>query len=136
VCSAGDVILWDSRTIHCNCPALVPPPLAVDEALPVSLLRVVGYVCMTPTESVGRALELVNTFDMKGADELLETRVRLYERRIGSSHWPHLLSSYISKGTSVPPSRDLWKEDPQRRAMVVGKERAMARREEKETAGT
>jgi hypothetical protein len=44
---AGDLILFDSRVIHCNTPALVsdsPKPV-----LPLGeLLRLVGYVCMQP----------------------------------------------------------------------------------------
>jgi hypothetical protein len=88
---------------------------------------------MTPTEAVERSLGTLNVFDMKTVDELLEARVRLYERRVGTSHWPHLLSAYISRGTSVPPSRDLWSEALDRRAMVVGRERAMANRPGRDT---
>ena len=47
MCKAGDLVLWDSRTIHCNSPALKPPTTALgyrdDE-----LLRAVVYTCMTP----------------------------------------------------------------------------------------
>lgn len=40
---AGDLVLWDSRTAHCNHPALERP--ATD---PNDLLRLTVYVCMTP----------------------------------------------------------------------------------------
>ena len=48
----GDLILWDSRTIHCNGPALrapesAPPEVRVPQQ-PNELLRLVGYVCCTP----------------------------------------------------------------------------------------
>lgn len=47
---AGDIILWDSRTVHCNSPSLVPdlPPLSEEEKKETELLRLVGYVCMQP----------------------------------------------------------------------------------------
>jgi hypothetical protein len=78
VCQAGDLILWDSRTIHCNTPALTdpvtpptpPPPLQSD-----ALLRMVCYVCMTPTA--------------KASEEILRQRVQLFEHAIGTNHWPH-----------------------------------------------
>lgn len=44
-CSAGDLVLWDSRTVHCNSPALEPD--AQQQAVP-DFIRAVAYVCMTP----------------------------------------------------------------------------------------
>ena len=53
VCArAGDLLLWDSRTIHCNTPAIaeLDAELQATEAkqLSLELLRVVSYVCMQP----------------------------------------------------------------------------------------
>jgi hypothetical protein len=62
---------------------------------------------------------------MKDSQELLAARVRLYEREIGTSHWPHLLTSFISEKTSVPPRRDLFSTEIERRCLVVGKEWGM-----------
>jgi hypothetical protein len=45
-CRAGDLILWDSRTVHCNTPALVLPTAPIER-----LLRLVAYVCMTPFDN-------------------------------------------------------------------------------------
>ncbi|HEY4941490.1 MAG TPA: phytanoyl-CoA dioxygenase family protein [Rhizomicrobium sp.] len=39
---AGDLLLWDSRTVHCSSPALEPP----DDA--PQLMRAVSLVCMMP----------------------------------------------------------------------------------------
>lgn len=49
-CRAGDLILWDSRTIHCNSPAVRGSKKPIPRTLTgeVDLLRAVGYVCMTP----------------------------------------------------------------------------------------
>lgn len=42
---AGDMILWDSRLVHCNMPAITTGNPYVPEG---ELLRLVGYVCMQP----------------------------------------------------------------------------------------
>ena len=113
VCFAGDLILWDSRTIHCNTPALVSTPTyPIDQ-----LLRIVGYVCMTPTSFAERSIDEGTT-----KEQILENRVRLYERKIGTSHWPHLLTTSISKDTTIPKSHDLNEESEELRCLVVGNE--------------
>jgi hypothetical protein len=75
-CEAGDFIVWDSRTIHCNSPALSPP-----EPLPnrwnVSLERLVAYVCMTP-------LSLAAT-----PAKLLAQREKALHEGVTTNHWPH-----------------------------------------------
>lgn len=75
-CKAGDLILWDSRTIHCNTPALVDPIIPSIES--DSLLRMVCYVCMGPTEAATPAV--------------LQQRIKLFEYGIGTNHWPHLFN--------------------------------------------
>lgn len=69
-CLAGDLVLWDSRTLHCNTPALVHPTNS-----PNQLLRQVAYVCMTPKNlaSVG----------------VIRCRCRGALQNIGTNHWPH-----------------------------------------------
>lgn len=70
VCAgAGDLILWDSRTVHANGPATVA------EHAPDQLLRMVCYTCMTP-----RAW---------ASDNCIRDRQKAYERGVGSTHWPH-----------------------------------------------
>lgn len=69
-CRAGDLVLWDSRCLHCNSPALVEPSAPVDK-----LLRAVIYVCMTP-----RAWS---------SAEDLSIRRQGYEINVTTSHWPH-----------------------------------------------
>ena len=39
---AGDLLLWDSRTVHCSSDSLEPPPAEA------ALMRSVGLVCMMP----------------------------------------------------------------------------------------
>jgi hypothetical protein len=40
---AGDMLLWDSRTIHCSSGSLEPPPEAKAE-----LMRAISLICMMP----------------------------------------------------------------------------------------
>jgi len=70
VCAnAGDLILWDSRTVHANNPALDP------KHDPDELLRVVCYTCMTPTSLA--------------SNTTLLDRQRAYEMNLAGTHWPH-----------------------------------------------
>eukprot|EP00746_Dinoflagellata_sp_MGD_P004688 gnl/MRDRNA2_/MRDRNA2_109067_c0_seq1.p1 gnl/MRDRNA2_/MRDRNA2_109067_c0~~gnl/MRDRNA2_/MRDRNA2_109067_c0_seq1.p1 ORF type:complete len:405 (+),score=72.13 gnl/MRDRNA2_/MRDRNA2_109067_c0_seq1:92-1306(+) len=71
-CKAGDIVLWDSRTVHANAPA---PQQPVCE--PGRLLRAVAYICMTPKRFASQ--------------EVLEGRRLAYEYRVMTSHWPHKL---------------------------------------------
>lgn len=73
VCQAGDMILWDSRTIHCNTPSLVHPSSQPMDAL----LRAVAYVCMTPTSMA--------------SPEVIAKRKLIFELGDGTNHWPHLI---------------------------------------------
>merc|ERR1712176_390145 len=66
-CKAGDLVLWDSRTIHCNSPALLSLGEMIEVHLKkkenandekeekddkdkreIDLLRLVGMICMVP----------------------------------------------------------------------------------------
>ena len=50
---AGDLILWDSRLVHCNTPALNIPTSSssTQKAENSDIIRVVSYVCMVPRRS-------------------------------------------------------------------------------------
>ncbi|KAK7537345.1 uncharacterized protein J3D65DRAFT_589546 [Phyllosticta citribraziliensis] len=59
----GDLLLWDSRTIHYN-------------VLPESQnTRAVMYICYTPAAFA--------------TPENLEKKKEIYEKRVGTTHWPH-----------------------------------------------
>mmetsp|Transcript_5229 Transcript_5229/g.8056 ORF Transcript_5229/g.8056 Transcript_5229/m.8056 type:complete len:351 (-) Transcript_5229:175-1227(-) len=99
-CKAGDMILWDSRTIHCNTPAITPPTTPENE-----LLRMVGYVCMTPSS--------------KASKEVIENRIAIYERGLGTTHWPHI-STYTANKDD-PPVRSIDDAPADVRSLVIGK---------------
>ena len=74
-CQAGDLILWDSRTVHCNSPAVNIEKRDPNE--PVDLLRIVAYVCMSPASFVqGQTLE-----------EFREKRKQMVENNCTLTHW-------------------------------------------------
>jgi len=68
-CQAGDLVLWDSRTIHCNMPASAPA-----ETVEGELLRVAVYVCCVPAAQAT-------------AHDLLLRR-QAYDEGLSCNHWP------------------------------------------------
>jgi len=68
-CKAGDLVLWDSRIVHCNTPALQEPTTPENE-----LLRVALYVCLTPKT-------LASPAD-------LALRLQAYNEGVSCNHWP------------------------------------------------
>ncbi len=89
---AGDMILWDSRTIHCNVPAFTNnnPQLPIGE-----LLRLVGYVCMQPKSAAPEG---------SGTNKKLALLCQ-----IPSSHWAieHINTSLILSAIQSNPSKAL-----------------------------
>ena len=84
----GDLLLWDSRTVHCNSPAFLPP-LVPPPGQNGSLLRMISYICMTPIDFA------------ENLDELIERRLHAFRFRLTTSHWPHEFQSMggeISRG--------------------------------------
>lgn len=79
-CRAGDMVLWDSRTIHANTPTL--PDAIPSEEMENELLRIVGYICMTPTHLANK--------------EMLINRINIYERGLGTTHWPHNIAYNVA----------------------------------------
>jgi len=74
-CRAGDLVLWDSRTVHCNSPAISIEERDKDE--PIDFIRIVAYVSMSPTTLViGQTL-----------DEFREKRKQMVENNITLTHW-------------------------------------------------
>mmetsp|Transcript_24743 Transcript_24743/g.35972 ORF Transcript_24743/g.35972 Transcript_24743/m.35972 type:complete len:371 (-) Transcript_24743:434-1546(-) len=74
VCKAGDLVLWDSRTIHCNNPSLTTP--TEERGYPHDqLLRAAIYVCMTPR--------------YKASSNVITMRRKAFLAGVGTSHWPH-----------------------------------------------
>lgn len=75
-CFPGDMILWDSRTIHCSSPALTRPSLPLDQPL-----RLASYICMVPTSKADQAV--------------IDARVEMFRYNVTGTHWPHIILSLI-----------------------------------------
>lgn len=75
-CEAGDLIIWDSRTVHCNAPGKDSDKHKQD---PSSLLRVCAYVCMTPLAWA--------------SPETLQQRRIAFVHNESTTHWPHIFTS-------------------------------------------
>jgi hypothetical protein len=94
---AGDFVLWDSRCVHCNTPAIEQPTAPVDR-----LLRAVVYVCMTPRE--------------KASEKTLEDRRRGYDANITTTHWPH--KNCVGFGFKREPPLDYSTAPPEHKALI------------------
>lgn len=78
VCAgAGDLILWDSRTVHWNCSPTGEQP------------RLATYVCFCPRSMAN--------------EEAMERRLKLWEERMGSTHAPH--KGLMAREQEEPPKR-------------------------------
>jgi len=69
----GDFILWDSRTVHCNCGASTSRPIPTDGTV-LPPRRIVTYVCMTPSSRL--------------RPELKDLRAKIFQEGHTTSHWP------------------------------------------------
>ncbi|CAF1473076.1 unnamed protein product [Adineta steineri] len=81
-CKAGDLIVWDSRCIHCNTPALIDKP-DYETFSKTQLLRIVAYICMSP----------LSLFEPDGVryeslEEFRELREDFVRDRVTCTHWP------------------------------------------------
>mmetsp|Transcript_34546 Transcript_34546/g.99133 ORF Transcript_34546/g.99133 Transcript_34546/m.99133 type:complete len:892 (+) Transcript_34546:131-2806(+) len=84
VCAkAGDLLLWDSRTVHCN-----TLPLKEDDSVlkGEDLVRAVCYVCMTPAAWCSQ--------------QVVSKRRDAFGLGVTTSHWPH--EHFISTTNAVP----------------------------------
>ncbi|CAF3629932.1 unnamed protein product [Rotaria socialis] len=105
-CQSGDLVLWDSRLIHCNSCAFVS-----DEQLrsrPTDLLRVVAYVSMSPASFVRN----------QTLDQFRKKRKLLVQNNCTLTHW----STELTESSSYEnlPKVPLEKLDAYQRALIIG----------------
>ena len=113
-CPFADLLLWDSRTVHCNTPALsqahffsLPEEERLQQAAaqPRDLIRLCSYVCMVPRSHA--------------TPEELRTKVIMFCNRCDSPH--HSTSCPTPPSLfSFPTSTGLHKHAPsQRRTRIL-----------------
>jgi hypothetical protein len=86
---AGDLIVWDSRTVHgVSAPLFaMTPPARVSGEPDGGLLRIAAYISMRPPPP-------------RVDEQLLQARRDAHGRGLGTAHWPHL--HFPLYGTSRP----------------------------------
>jgi hypothetical protein len=107
VIEAGDMVLWDSRTIHCNHPVtkLSPDPEAANR-----LKRLTAYICMTPA-SLAQNLE-----------ELVKYRIYAFQKGVTTTHWPHeFYPSWSVKDKLPGVGASAVKLTPEQVTLITGK---------------
>eukprot|EP00449_Zooxanthella_nutricula_P054523 CAMPEP_0198563690 /NCGR_PEP_ID=MMETSP1462-20131121/99142_1 /TAXON_ID=1333877 /ORGANISM="Brandtodinium nutriculum, Strain RCC3387" /LENGTH=127 /DNA_ID=CAMNT_0044294641 /DNA_START=13 /DNA_END=396 /DNA_ORIENTATION=- len=104
VCAeAGDLILWDSRCVHCNTPGVLEEE---DKVSSDELLRLASYVCMTPAAWA--------------CEETLALRRQAFVRNMVATHIPHEMHD-LEAGPEWMAEKD-WDRTPElQRHLIVGK---------------
>jgi hypothetical protein len=74
-CQAGDLVLWDSRLVHCNSPAFSIEERCQNE--PIDFLRIVAYVSMSPTTFI----------QPQALEEFRKQRKLLAQNNSTLTHW-------------------------------------------------
>jgi hypothetical protein len=82
-CKAGDLVVWDSRTFHCNTPALVYKERNITSNEQVELLRIVAYICMSPLSMFTPDME-----ECQNLEEFRQLREQFVRDRKTCTHWP------------------------------------------------
>ena len=111
-CKAGDLVLWDSRTVHCNTPAPRKPRGGEQLAEP-SLKRIVAYVCHVPRSFATEAT--------------VARRQEAFRSQTGSTHWPQHLS-LGAPGDAYGLPRQSLEDAPRAVQRLVGESESMQER--------
>lgn len=107
VVEAGDMILWDSRAIHCNHPVTKNDPSP--DAL-THLKRLTAYICMTPSSLA------------KNIEELAKYRVLAFQKGITTTHWPHEFYPSWSVREKIPGvGAAVVKLNDEQKSLIIGK---------------
>jgi hypothetical protein len=110
---AGDLLLWDSRTVHASAPACAAAPLPREADGTVRPSRAAAYVCMVPAEP-----------HVRNNPHLARARALAAMHWITTTHWPQD-NRAVSQGRQTP--RDgLAHLSATARALVLGEPRTAA----------
>ena len=108
---AGDLVLWDSRTVHASEGADPDAPLPRDERGAPRLARAASYVCMVPAAA-----------HLASDPKLGERRAHSVEHHITTTHWPQD-NRLTSEGRGPPDPARLLRLGRVARALVYGEAR-------------
>lgn len=105
---AGDMMLWDSRTVHCSSPGAGAP--VTDRSAP-ELLRVASLICMMPR---AHSNEEVMAMRRKAVTNRIST-TNWSDRWINADKFPMVLAAGDPKKYKLPPVPQL---DEEQQALV------------------
>jgi len=107
VLDAGDLVLWDSRAIHCNHPVTQNNP---SPDAPNHLKRLTAYICMTPSSLA------------KNVEELVKYRILAFQKGITTTHWPHeFYPSWALKDKIPEVGASVVKLTQEQQTLITGK---------------
>lgn len=106
---AGDMMLWDSRTVHCSSPGLEPAPPSAPTS--PSLIRAASLVCMMPK---AKATDEVLTQRRAAIDNVTST-TNWSDRFFSTDDYPEMVNAEDLGKYTLPPVPELTE---QQRALV------------------
>ena len=153
-CKAGDLIVWDSRTVHCNTPASTAvvanalqkkeqkkePPQndAPTHMQPTETQNEDTGTTVHSTDEHNELIRLVAYVCMVprsfASDKTIELRKKAFETNTQTSHWPH----HNVRARPMPDgsNRRDWDSAPANvRALVIGSSSGQVEEEEKKGTG-
>ncbi|CAF1569505.1 unnamed protein product, partial [Didymodactylos carnosus] len=107
-CKAGDLVVWDSRVIHCNTPAFKIP----SHKMKYDLIRIVAYVSMSPTSFVSEGQ------NYKTLDEFRKLRKKCVISNCTTTHWSQEL--HIASDAPNIPKFSIKNLNSYQRSLIIG----------------
>ncbi|CAF1152550.1 unnamed protein product [Adineta ricciae] len=107
-CKAGDLVVWDSRCIHCNTPALVDD----NGANQAALKRIVAYICMSPLSLFAPDADL-----FQNLEEFRKLREEYVRNGTTCTHWP--LELIIASENTIKQNEKL-KLNTFQQSLIIG----------------
>ncbi|MEP4485519.1 MAG: phytanoyl-CoA dioxygenase family protein [Halioglobus sp.] len=101
---AGDMMLWDSRTVHCSSPG-IEPAAASDPSAP-ALIRAASLVCMMPKS---KATDEVIAKRRAAVDAVVST-TNWTDRFFSTDDYPEMLKAANLSRFTLPPVPQLTKD--------------------------
>ncbi|CAF1465475.1 unnamed protein product [Rotaria magnacalcarata] len=107
-CKAGDLVVWDSRCVHCNTPAIVDN----ENNDQLELLRIVAYICMSPI-----SMFVPDMDEYKSLEEFRQLREHCVQNRSTCTHWPLQL---VGAGHTVLDNKISLKLNAYQHSLIIG----------------
>ncbi|CAF0961634.1 unnamed protein product [Rotaria sordida] len=106
-CQSGDLVVWDSRLVHCNSCAFISDESLKNQS--IDFLRIVAYVSMSPATFVYN----------QTLDQFRKKRKLLAQNNCTLTHWSTELIEASSSAFNLPKI-SLEKLDVYQRALIIG----------------